>query len=108
MPPRFNDHSWPALVETALFLSGEMGINGTLWARACQVMGREYAAVAVAVISTRPAGHFTSVAFSIVGAVIVGGMAWGRMTLFASPLRANRDSPVSSAKPSLGAADSES
>jgi hypothetical protein len=31
-----------------------------LWARAWQVMGREYAAVAVAIVSTRPAGHFTS------------------------------------------------
>jgi replication initiation protein RepC len=60
MPARFNDHSWPAIVEAALFLSGEMGINSTLWARATQVMGREYAAVAVAIVSTRPAGHFTS------------------------------------------------
>ena len=37
-----------------------MKINRTLWARACQVMGREYAAVALALVSTRPAGHFTS------------------------------------------------
>jgi hypothetical protein len=40
-------------------LSGEMGINRTLWARACDVMGREYAAVAMAIVSTRPEGHFT-------------------------------------------------
>jgi hypothetical protein len=38
-------------------------------------------------------------AFSIISAIIVGGMAWGRMTLFASPLRADRRSPVSSVKP---------
>ena len=60
MPARFNDMDWAALIEAALWLSGEMGINRTLWARACQVMGREYAAVALALVSTRPAGHFTS------------------------------------------------
>ena len=60
MLARSNDMSWPAIVEAALFLSGEMGINRTLWARACDVMGREYAAVAMAIVSTRPEGHFTS------------------------------------------------
>jgi replication initiation protein RepC len=60
MPPRYNDKSWPAVVEAALFLSGELGINSTLWARACDVMGRAYAAVALALVSTRPADHFTS------------------------------------------------
>jgi replication initiation protein RepC len=60
MPARYDDKSWPAVVEAALWLSGEMGINRTLWARAWQVMGREYAAVALAIVSTRPAGHFTS------------------------------------------------
>lgn len=60
MPARTSDKDWPAIVDAALFLSGEMGINGTLWARACDVMGREYAAVAMAIVSTRPEGHFTS------------------------------------------------
>jgi replication initiation protein RepC len=60
MPARYDDKSWPALIEAALWLSAEMGINRTLWARACQVMGREYVAVAIALVSTRPAGHFTS------------------------------------------------
>jgi replication initiation protein RepC len=60
MPARYDDKSWPELIEAALWLSSEMGINRTLWARACQVMGREYATVALAVVSTRPAGHFTS------------------------------------------------
>jgi replication initiation protein RepC len=60
MPPRTSNKDWPAIVEAALFLSGEMGINRTLWARACQIMGREYAAVAIAIVSTRPEGHFTS------------------------------------------------
>jgi hypothetical protein len=60
MPPRYNDKSWPAVIEAALFLSGEMGVSSTLWARACDVMGRPYAAVALALVSTRPAEHFTS------------------------------------------------
>jgi replication initiation protein RepC len=60
MPPRYDDKSWSALIEAALWLSGEMGINRTLWSRACHVMGREYAAVALALVSTRPAAHFTS------------------------------------------------
>ena len=60
MPARFNDMSWPTLAEAGLWLSGEMEINRTLWAHACAIMGREYAAVAVAIVSTRPAGHFTS------------------------------------------------
>jgi Replication protein C C-terminal region len=47
MPARYGDQNWPAVVEAALFLSGEMGINRTLWIRACQIMGREYAAVAM-------------------------------------------------------------
>jgi replication initiation protein RepC len=60
MPARSDARDWPAIVEAALWLSSEMGINRTLWARACQVMGREYAAVALALVSTRPASHFTS------------------------------------------------
>ena len=47
------------------------------------------------------------VAFSIIGAMVVGGMAWGRMTLFASSLRTDPRPPAGSAKPSLAAVVSE-
>jgi replication initiation protein RepC len=60
MPARVADQTSSAIIEAAYWLSGELGISRTLWARACQVMGREYAAVALAFVSTRPAGHFTS------------------------------------------------
>ena len=60
MPAQSSDMTWPAIVEAALFLSGEMGVNHILWGRACAVMGREYAAVAMAIVSTRPQEHFTS------------------------------------------------
>ena len=46
-------------------------------------------------------------AFAVIGAIVVGGMAWGRMTLFASPLRADRHPPGSSANSPLAAAVSE-
>lgn len=52
--------AWPALVDAAYWLAAELGINRTLWARACELMGRYDAAVAVAVISTRPNSYFTS------------------------------------------------
>ena len=46
-------------------------------------------------------------AFAVIGAMIVGGMAWGRMTLFASSLRTDRRPPASSTMPSLAALVSE-
>jgi hypothetical protein len=46
-------------------------------------------------------------AFAVIGAIVVGCMAWARMTLFASSLRTDRRPPASSAKPSLAAAVSE-
>jgi replication initiation protein RepC len=60
VPARTSNLDWPVIVVAAQHLSAEMGINSTLWARACHLMGREYAAVAIAVVSTRPGEHFTS------------------------------------------------
>jgi replication initiation protein RepC len=54
---RYNDHSWPGIVEAAHYLAGELGINQTLWARARDVMGREYSAVAMAIVSTKQQGQ---------------------------------------------------
>lgn len=51
---------WPEIVEAAYFLTADLGINKTLWKQACVVMGRAEAAIAVATISTRPEGYFTS------------------------------------------------
>jgi replication initiation protein RepC len=60
VPPGSTDITWRTIVDAADRLGSEMGISRTLWARACQVMGRPYAAVALALVSTRQAGHFTS------------------------------------------------
>ena len=47
-------------------------------------------------------------AFAIVGAILVGGTAWGRMALPADPLGTAKPSPPSSAQPLLTAARTES
>jgi replication initiation protein RepC len=52
--------AWPEIVDAAEWLSGELGVSRTLWAHACGVMGRGLAAVALAFVTTRPEGHFTS------------------------------------------------
>src|ERR1700761_5874413 len=49
---------WRDIVDTADWLRGEMGISRPLWGEACVAMGRECAAVAVALVSARPAAHF--------------------------------------------------
>lgn len=59
MPARHADKSWPALIEAARYLTVDLGISPTLWHCACRIMGEEYAAVAVATVSTKPPEHFT-------------------------------------------------
>ena len=52
--------TWPDIVIGAEWLAGELGVSRTLWGHACRVMGRNLAAVALAFVTTRPEGHFTS------------------------------------------------
>jgi replication initiation protein RepC len=70
IPPRTPDLTWPVIVDAAEWLSGELGVNRTLWTRACHLMGREYAAVALALVSTKPAGHFTKGAGGYFGGMV--------------------------------------
>src|ERR1700760_3948089 len=44
---------WRDVVDAADWLRGEMGISRSLWGEACLAMGRECAAVAVALVSAR-------------------------------------------------------
>ena len=46
-------------------------------------------------------------AFAIIGAILVGGTAWGRMTLLADPLGSGRPPPSGSAQPLLRAASTK-
>jgi replication initiation protein RepC len=52
--------SWPSVVDAADWLRGELGVSKSLWGEACLAMGREEAAIAVAIVSAKPAGHFRS------------------------------------------------
>jgi len=66
LAPRLRGHltsptpNWPEVVDAADWLRGELGVSKPLWGEACLAMGREVAAVAVAIVSAKPAGHFRS------------------------------------------------
>ena len=52
--------AWPEIVDAADWLRGELGVSKSLWGDACQAMGREQAAIAIAIVSAKPAEHFRS------------------------------------------------
>jgi len=52
--------AWPEIVDAADWLRGELGVSKSLWGEACITMGREQAAIAVAIVSAKPAEHFRS------------------------------------------------
>ena len=52
--------TWTAIVDAADWLRGELGVSKSLWGEACLAMGREEAAIAVAIVSAKPVGHFRS------------------------------------------------
>jgi len=52
--------AWPEIVEAADWLRSELGVSKPLWGDACVAMGREQAAIAVAIVSAKPAEHFRS------------------------------------------------
>lgn len=51
---------WPEIVDAADWLRDEMGISKFVWGDACLAMGREQAAIAVAIVSTKSPTHFRS------------------------------------------------
>jgi replication initiation protein RepC len=57
---RRSDPAWPDLVDAADWLRGDLGVSKSLWGEACLVMGRELAAVAIAIVSTKDPEHFRS------------------------------------------------
>ncbi|MDQ2762296.1 MAG: replication initiation protein RepC [Pseudomonadota bacterium] len=52
--------AWPEIVDAADWLRGELGVTKSLWGEACVAMGREQAAIAVGIVSAKPAEHFRS------------------------------------------------
>jgi replication initiation protein RepC len=51
---------WPEIVVAADWLRGELGVSKSLWGEACLAMGREQAAIAIAIVSAKPVEHFRS------------------------------------------------
>ncbi len=52
--------TWPDIVEAADWLRHDLGVSKPLWGDACMAMGREKAAIALAIVSAKPAEHFTT------------------------------------------------
>ena len=50
--------TWPDIVDAADWLRHDLGVSKSLWGEACLAMGRELAAVALAIVSTKEPEHF--------------------------------------------------
>ena len=57
---RTSSPGWPEIVEAADWLRHDLGVSKPLWGDACLAMGREKAAIALAIVSAKPAEHFRS------------------------------------------------
>ena len=57
---RSSSPAWPEIVEAAGWLRHDLSVSKPLWGDACMVLGREQAAIALAVVSSKPLEHFTS------------------------------------------------
>ena len=54
--------TWPDIVDAADWLRHDLGVSKSLWGDACLAMGRELAAVALAIVSTKDDGAFPDLA----------------------------------------------
>jgi replication initiation protein RepC len=52
------DPTWPDVVDAATFLRADLGVSKSLWGEACLTMGREKAAIAIAIVATKDPAHF--------------------------------------------------
>jgi replication initiation protein RepC len=52
--------AWPDIIEAADYLRHDLSVSKPLWGDACLAMGREKAAIALAIVSAKPEGHFTA------------------------------------------------
>jgi replication initiation protein RepC len=59
---RQSDPTWPDIVDAADWLRHDLDVSKPLWGEACLTMGREQAAVALAVVSTKDPAHFRTTA----------------------------------------------
>ena len=54
--------TWPEIVDAAAFLRSDLDVSKSLWGEACLAMGREQAAIAIAIVSTKDPEHFRTTA----------------------------------------------
>ena len=52
--------TWREIVDAADWLRQDLGVSKSLWGEACLAMGREEAAIALAIVSAKPAEYFRS------------------------------------------------
>jgi replication initiation protein RepC len=57
---RRSNPAWPEIVDAAHALSHDLGVSQCLWGYTCIAMGRQLAAVALAILSTKDLEHFSS------------------------------------------------
>jgi replication initiation protein RepC len=50
--------TWSDIINAADWLRHDLGVSKSLWGDACLTMGRDLAAVALAIVSTKDPGHF--------------------------------------------------
>jgi replication initiation protein RepC len=50
--------TWPEVVDAADWLRHDLDVSKPLWGEACLAMGREQAAIALAVVATKDPAHF--------------------------------------------------
>jgi len=51
--------TWPDLVEAAYFLTQQYDLNKRVWETLCLALGREWAALTVALVAEKPPSTFT-------------------------------------------------
>jgi replication initiation protein RepC len=97
--------AWPEIVDAADRLRGELGVSKWLWDEACVAMSREQAAIAIAIVSAKPAAHFRStpggyfhgmVRKAKTGELNLARTVWGlRQTTASKPRRGSSRPPPS-------------
>ena len=83
---RTSTPTWSDIVEAAYWVRHDLGVSKPLWGEACLTMGREEAAIAIAIVSSKPAEHFRTnparyffgmVAKAKAGELNLGRTVWG-------------------------------
>jgi hypothetical protein len=61
--------TWTVVIMAAGWLSGKLPVSRSLWAEACRVLGRERAAIAIALVSAKSESDFTKSAAAYFGGI---------------------------------------